>query len=115
MIELVAVLGGVGLGVAYLAVRGAIQRRALATRWATVGPGEPCPSCAAPEVAAIDAVLETARDERGKWQPRHVTRYECRGCAAQFARLNRGPLIPKHAWDAGARDAFPMATVRELK
>src|SRR5258705_9932305 len=43
--------------------------------------------------------------------PIDETLYRCEACGAEFGREGRGPLIPRHAWDAGAREAFPAARV----
>ena len=36
----------------------------------------------------------------------------CLACAAEYRRDDKGPLIPKLAWDAGARDELPRATLK---
>ncbi len=74
-----------------------IAQRALRAR---------CPEC--------DAAL--ALDIRNNpagvvWGSPGARMFRCKSCGAEYRRENRGPLIPKTAWDAGARVGLPRATV----
>lgn len=42
-------------------------------------------------------------------KPVDETIYQCRGCGGEFGREADGPLIARHAFEAGAREAFPVA------
>ena len=111
--EVVAIVGGVGLGVAYRVLhrwgRRVLDRPAkkLLTR------GRACPVCGEPAVVASGGVLATKRDESGHWIPQHEMKFRCGACSADLCALNNGPLVTREAWDAGAREEFPRATVVE--
>jgi hypothetical protein len=66
-----------------------------------------CPGCRKPTLE-LDL-----RDDPGGSVPGVPTAkmFRCLTCAAEFRRDDGGPLIPKIAWDAGARDELPRAKV----
>jgi hypothetical protein len=39
--------------------------------------------------------------------------YRCTGCNAEFMQRGKGALVPKAAWDGGARGELPEARVVE--
>jgi hypothetical protein len=41
----------------------------------------------------------------------HARQFLCPHCSAEFRRADRGPLIPRSAWEAGAREELPRARV----
>jgi hypothetical protein len=69
----------------------------------------PCPTCRAKALTWIGyATPRTARTCVPQPEDRH---YRCAACHAEFCRRDRGGLVGKAAWDAGARDAIPIARV----
>jgi DNA-directed RNA polymerase subunit RPC12/RpoP len=88
------VCGGVG---AYVAAMAAILRSK--TR---------CPACKT-QTLAIKSLTRGHVWPPPDGKPIDETLYACRTCGAEFGREGNGPLIPRHAWDAGAREAFPAA------
>ena len=41
----------------------------------------------------------------------HIVSFRCKQCRAEFRTLNGGPLIPRDAFDRGAREPVPQARV----
>jgi hypothetical protein len=48
-------------------------------------------------------------DEQGR--PHDVSGYTCHHCRAEWRSCNGGELIPRAAFDAGAREPIPTASV----
>ncbi len=40
-------------------------------------------------------------------------RFRCVECREEYCRQAKGPLIPRAAWEAGARDELPRATLKQ--
>ena len=59
-----------------------------------------CPDCGKRRVAGTQFFMKNGQLE---------SRYRCGACGATFAQRNDGPLIPTAAWDAGMREAPPVA------
>jgi hypothetical protein len=65
-----------------------------------------CPACRRP---ALERDMRTHR--RGIEPGTGAKMFQCAWCLTEFRRLDRGPLVRKSAWDAGARDELPRARV----
>ncbi|MBA2538616.1 MAG: hypothetical protein H0V17_03200 [Deltaproteobacteria bacterium] len=66
-----------------------------------------CPACRKPGLeldlrASAGGVDDQAPDAR---------QFRCPHCEAEFRREDGGPLIPRSAWEAGAREEIPRARV----
>ena len=68
-----------------------------------------CPRCGVRRLAIEPNSVKTGRGPNG---PFLLECYRCGECGGQFRRLNRGGLITKEAWDAGAREPLPTATAK---
>jgi transposase-like protein len=42
----------------------------------------------------------------------NIVSYRCKKCRTEFRTFNGGPLIPREAFDDGAREPLPQAKVR---
>lgn len=94
-----AFLAGLG-GMGYVINAIAIHRRR--TR---------CPSCGARTLDTYDFLRPNQVDVAGKHFPASWSKHRCSSCGAAFMRYDRGGLITKEAFEAGARAALPEATV----
>jgi hypothetical protein len=65
-----------------------------------------CPACRRP---ALEPDCRLSRD--GREAGTGAKMFQCAFCLTEFRRLDRGPLVRKSAWDAGARDELPRARV----
>jgi hypothetical protein len=89
-------LGAIGCGLSAIALR---QRRPR------------CPSCQAPALDTYNVIRATVVDDAGKPCPAWWTLHRCSECAAGYVRYNGGGLITEEAFQAGAREPPPVATV----
>ena len=105
-----------GMGAYLLAMVGVLRRR------------EKCPACGAKKLALVsltrgatwppmkrrdfESSSPSAR-KAGCDRPEDTSLHRCEACGLEACRAGDGPLIPKHAWDAGQREpvAIPTATV----
>ncbi len=66
-----------------------------------------CPACRKP---GVELDLRTNPGGVDGSSPL-VRQFRCPRCSAEFRRDDRGPLIPRAAWEAGAREEIPRARV----
>jgi hypothetical protein len=65
-----------------------------------------CPACGKP------ALELDMRDNSGGVEAGTGARmFQCARCLAEFRRLDKGPLVPRATWEAGGREAPPVAKV----
>ena len=66
-----------------------------------------CPECTAP------LVLDVRNNNHAGvvWGSPGARMFRCKNCGTEYRRENRGALISKTAWDAGARVGLPRATL----
>ena len=67
-----------------------------------------CPACRKP---TLELDLRGSASGTLEGQPL-VQMLRCQTCGAEYRRDDKGPMIPKAAWDAGARDELPRATLK---
>lgn len=102
MSTLILAAGVVGGGIAvYLAALIALGRLRR----------ERCPSCHGRTLEPCGFFRATEVDDAGRRFPSYWTEHRCTACGAELCRYNGGELIPKHAFEAGAREAVPRAAV----
>ncbi len=65
-----------------------------------------CPRCRQPTVE-----LDVREDFAGVDRESGAIKFHCISCGAEFRRQDKGPMIDRDAWDAGARDPIPAARV----
>jgi hypothetical protein len=68
-----------------------------------------CPACDHPTLSMRSLQRGVVWPPKGR--PVDQSFYKCDACNAEFGREGKGPLVPKHAWDAGQRGEIPKATV----
>ncbi len=88
---LVGFVAVVLIGIAVLSILFAIERKK-------------CPSCQRRAVA----MRFTDGYSNGEI---NIVSFHCKQCREEFRTLNGGPLIPRHAFDLGAREPVPQARV----
>jgi hypothetical protein len=91
----------VGLVCGGMAAYVAAMARAI-TRRAT------CPACGKKTLRMRSLVRGHVWPPRGR--PIDESLHRCDACGSEFGRENDGPLVPKQAWDEGARGEIPKAT-----
>ena len=93
------VCGGMG---AYLAAMAGVLRRR-----------DRCPACDKRELVLVSLTRGT------EWPPvgsmKDTSLHRCRACGLEVCRAGDGPLIPKHAWDAGQRETVPIPKATVVK
>jgi hypothetical protein len=67
-----------------------------------------CPGCGEQALRMRKLVRGLTWPPRGR--PVDESFHRCDACGAEFGRENSGPLVPKQAWDEGARGEIPRAT-----
>jgi len=74
-----------------------------------------CPSCRERglESDMTAGGLYTGADEAGRRYPFSISAYRCTACGAEFRQYNNNGMVPKEAFDKGAREPIPEATVRK--
>ena len=94
--------GGIAVYLASLIVSGRLR-------------GEACPGCSRRTLELVNFFRATERDEAGRRFPSCWSELRCTACGAEFCRY--GPethgsdLITKQAFEAGARESIPRATL----
>jgi DNA-directed RNA polymerase subunit RPC12/RpoP len=88
-----------GMGAYLLAMVGVLRKR------------DRCPACG--ERRLVLVALTRGATWPPKDRPADTSLHRCQACGHEACRAGDGPLIPKHAWDAGQREstAIPTATV----
>jgi len=66
-----------------------------------------CPACGERTLRLRSLVRGHHWPPQGR--PIDESLHRCDACGAEFGRENDGPLVPKQAWDEGARGEFPKA------
>jgi hypothetical protein len=72
-----------------------------------------CPGCRARGLESDPNAghLGTAVNDRGERYPYSLSAYRCVACGAEWREYNNNGLVPKEAYDAGAREPIPTATL----
>jgi hypothetical protein len=93
------VCGGMG---AYVVAMVAVLRRR-----------DKCPACGENKLALVALTRGTTWPPKDR--PEDTSLHRCEACGAEACRAGDGPLIPKHAWDAGQREPVPIPTATVVK
>jgi hypothetical protein len=72
---------------------------------------EPCPTCQHKALRQREVRRATVELADGRTAPAVHVFLRCDTCHAEFWRRDRGGLVPKAAWDAGAREPLATATI----
>jgi hypothetical protein len=65
----------------------------------------PCPGCATKLLRHV-ATRRLFEPDGAAWVE---SLYRCSACQGEFLRRDKGPLVPRHLWNAGMRDGIPTA------
>ncbi len=84
-----------GMGAYLVAMVGVLRKR------------DRCPACDRKALALVSLTRGTTWPPQGR--PEDTSLHRCTACGLEVCRAGDGPLIPRHAWEAGQREPMPIA------